>query len=125
MTTYERYEKIRNDLGYSDADVSRATGVSKPTLSSWRHGNYTPKADKIEKIATFLGVSFYDIIDRPMTVAEKSLDDESLYYLRLLRRGIVKDLVDAANGCPDEVIRAAITVLELASPEKKKDASAS
>ena len=56
MAMYEVYEKLRNEKGLSNAEVSRATGVSTATLSQWKTGRYTPKMDKLEKIASFLSV---------------------------------------------------------------------
>lgn len=56
MAMYDVYEKLRNDKGLSNAEVSRATGVSTATLSQWKTGRYTPKMDKLEKIASFLSV---------------------------------------------------------------------
>lgn len=56
MTMYEIYEKLRDAKGYTNADVGRATGVSTATLSQWKTGRYTPKMDKLEKIASFLHV---------------------------------------------------------------------
>lgn len=56
MTMYEIYEKLRDAKGYTNADVGRATGVSTATLSQWKTGRYTPKMDKLEKIAAFLHV---------------------------------------------------------------------
>ena len=56
MSEYSIYEKIRNEKGLRDADVSRGTGIATATLSEWKKGRYSPKRDKLEKIATFLHV---------------------------------------------------------------------
>ncbi len=56
MSEYSIYEKIRNEKGLRDADVSRGTGIATATLSEWKKGRYSPKQDKLEKIATFLHV---------------------------------------------------------------------
>ena len=56
MAMYDVYEKLRNEKGLSNAEVSRATGVSTATLSQWKTGRYTPKMDKLERIASFLSV---------------------------------------------------------------------
>lgn len=56
MAMYDVYEKLRNEKGLSNAEVSRATGVSTATLSQWKTGRYTPKMDKLEKIVSFLSV---------------------------------------------------------------------
>lgn len=39
------------------SDVSRETGVSYSTFTDWKTGRYTPKADKMQKIADYFGVT--------------------------------------------------------------------
>ena len=54
---YEIYCKIRDAQGLKDADVVKATGITKSTFSDWKSGRSNPKNDKLSKIADFLGVS--------------------------------------------------------------------
>lgn len=54
---YDKYRAIRDEKGVSDYAVSKATGVDPTTFSKWKHGKYTPKVDKILKIAQYFGVS--------------------------------------------------------------------
>lgn len=54
---YNRYCKLRDAKGYKDADISRLTGISRPTLSDWKRGVSKPKPDKLIKIAECLGVT--------------------------------------------------------------------
>lgn len=54
---YEIYQRLLDKKGLKNADVARATGISNMTLSDWKRGKTTPKADKIEKIAGFLDVT--------------------------------------------------------------------
>ena len=53
---YEKFEKLINERGVKTAEVAEGTGIKKPTFSAWKKGNYTPKADKIQKIADYLEV---------------------------------------------------------------------
>jgi len=53
---YEKFEKLINERGVKTADVAEATGIKKPTFTAWKKGEYTPKADKIQKIADYLQV---------------------------------------------------------------------
>lgn len=65
---YEIYQKLLDEKRLKNADVSRATGISNMTLSDWKRGKSTPKQDKIEQIAEFLGVdSKYLRGDSPTT----------------------------------------------------------
>jgi transcriptional regulator with XRE-family HTH domain len=56
MTGYEYFEQILKDKGLKAYDVSKATGIRSGVFSDWKKGRYTPKADKMQKIADFLGV---------------------------------------------------------------------
>ena len=54
---YDKFEYLCNSKGVKPIDVSKATGISTATLSSWKKGRYTPKQDKLQKIADFFGVT--------------------------------------------------------------------
>lgn len=53
---YEVFERLLELKGVSTAEVSKATGIPKSTLSSWKNGVSTPKADKLYLIAQFFDV---------------------------------------------------------------------
>ncbi|MBO6208398.1 MAG: helix-turn-helix transcriptional regulator [Lachnospiraceae bacterium] len=53
---YNKYAKLRDEKGLTDYAVAKETGISTATMSSWRNGVYTPKADKLLTIAEFFGV---------------------------------------------------------------------
>ena len=73
---YTIYEQIRNKRGLRDADVSKGTGVSKQILSNWKTKGWTPKVDKLEKIADFLGVTIDYLITGKETEHEYFIDPE-------------------------------------------------
>lgn len=54
---YQKYEKLRNDKGVTDYEVSKQTKLSTATLSEWKKGTYQPKIDKIMILADYFGVS--------------------------------------------------------------------
>lgn len=56
MDSYDLFDKLLKERGLKAADVSRGTGISTATLSEWKKRKYMPKADKLERIADFLGV---------------------------------------------------------------------
>ena len=60
---YENYCKFRDAKGLKDADVARATGITKSTFSDWKSGRSVPKNEKLQKIADFLGVSLDAIVN--------------------------------------------------------------
>ena len=62
MMSYETYAMLRDAAGLTDYQVAKLAGISRPTLSDWKNGRYTPKDDKRRKIAEVLGVSI-DALD--------------------------------------------------------------
>lgn len=54
---YEIFEQLLREKGVRAVDVSRATGISSATFTDWKKGRYTPKNDKLQKIADYFGVS--------------------------------------------------------------------
>lgn len=59
---YDRYLKIRDKRGLTDADVARLSGVAKATMSNWKNGKYTPKTEKLIDIAKVLEVSLSEMV---------------------------------------------------------------
>ena len=62
IAVYERFLTIMKEKGLTLADVQKRTGISSSTLSCWKAGKYTPKIDKLQKIADCLGVSLEFLI---------------------------------------------------------------
>lgn len=69
---YENFEKLCNDNKTNPSRVSKATGISTATLTSWKKGVYTPKQDKLQLIADFFNVS----VDYLMTGKESEFTVE-------------------------------------------------
>lgn len=53
---YDKYVKLRDKKGLNDYKVANATGIPYTTLRDWGRGLYTPKVDKIMKIAAYFEV---------------------------------------------------------------------
>lgn len=54
---YDRYKAIRDSRNVKDSQVAKETGITKSTFSEWKSGKYTPKQEKLQKIADYFGVS--------------------------------------------------------------------
>lgn len=57
MTVYERFAELLQKKGVRVADVTRATQIKSTVFSEWKKGKAQPKADKLQKIADYFGVS--------------------------------------------------------------------
>lgn len=53
---YARFEKLLNEKNVTVYQVSKVTGIDQGTLSHWKKGDYTPKVDKLMKLAEYFGV---------------------------------------------------------------------
>ncbi len=60
---YEKYVKLRDSKGVTDAIVSRATSISKSTFTDWKTGRSEPKVRKLKKLADYFGVSIESFLD--------------------------------------------------------------
>ena len=53
---YEIFEQLLSKYGITAYKVAKETGITTATLSNWKQGKYTPKQDKLQKIADYFGV---------------------------------------------------------------------
>jgi transcriptional regulator with XRE-family HTH domain len=53
---YEKFRVLLDISGKTSYQVSKDTGISTATLSNWKQGNYTPKADKLKTLAEYFKV---------------------------------------------------------------------
>lgn len=53
---YEVYGKLRDEKGLTDYKVALETGVPRSTLSDWKLGKSSPKADKLLRLANYFDV---------------------------------------------------------------------
>lgn len=52
---YKKYAELRDEAGITDYEVGKRTGIPTSTLSNWKAGRYSPKTDKLKKIADYFG----------------------------------------------------------------------
>jgi len=95
----ENFKRICKEKGVKVIDVSRGTGISNSTLYEWCRGLYTPKIDKLTKIAEFLKVDVNELID-----------DDKVLENRIPTSNIASDCVELIdyysklNGADKELI---------------------
>ena len=70
---YEIFEQLLSKYGVTASKVAKETGITTATLSNWKQGKYTPKQDKLQKIADYFGVSLeYLMTGKEAVVKEKA-----------------------------------------------------
>lgn len=107
---YERFEKLCEAHGVSAYRVAKDTGISQQTFSSWKRGEYTPKLDKLTKIAEYFGVPVeYFQGEEPKTTAGYYLDEETAKVAQaIFENPSLRILYSAAQGAkPEDLLMAA------------------
>ena len=109
---YEIFEQLLQIKGVSTYKVSKETGVSQQTFSSWKKGTYTPKQDKLQKIANYFGVSVEYLMGKDTkTTAE---DIELQNYLEELRtRPEMKMLFSLTKKATKADVEKVIKIIEV------------
>lgn len=85
-TTSERLQKIICEKNMKQADLARATGISRGAISNYVQGRYEPKSDIVQKLANALNCSEmwlwgYDV---PMEKSARPFEDsENPYVLEM------------------------------------------
>ena len=59
---YDIYAKLRNERGMTDYQVCKETGIPTSAMSGWKSGRFTPKVDKMVKIAKLFNVTVDDLL---------------------------------------------------------------
>lgn len=104
---YEMFERLCSEKKVRPADVSRATGISTATLTSWKKGTYTPKIDKLQAIADYFEVPLetitgktqnFEIISKFITAKP---DPAQLVKTEEILQGIMQSIRDTIpEGTP-------------------------
>ena len=53
---YETFEKLLEENKVTAYQVCKETGIPRSTISDWKAGRYTPKVDKMRKLADYFNV---------------------------------------------------------------------
>ena len=114
---YNRFNELLKERNVTAYQVGKATGISTSTLSEWKNGKYTPKMDKVQKIAEYFNVSVdYLLGNEKTSPAELTEDDELNIYLEELKnRKEMRMLFKLASGATKEDVEKAVAIIEALS----------
>ena len=111
---YEIFEELCEKKGVTPYRVCKDTGITTATVSNWKAGRYTPKSDKMQKLADYFGVPLDYLI------YGKEPEEGAKYYLNEETASIAQDifenkelrvLFDAARDAEPEDLAAVHTML--------------
>lgn len=95
---YEIFEELLKERGITAYRVAKDTGIGTATLTNWKKGKYTPKQDKMQKIADYLGVSIEYLSGK----TEKKQVDE--FVKTELNRRDYKDIEKVLEDAKDQLL---------------------
>lgn len=111
---YSIFEQLCKEKGVTAYKVCKETGLTTATISNWKAGRYTPKQEKMQKIADYFGVS----LEYLMTGKTKEGDEK--YYLNeetaqmaqtLFENKELRVLFDAAKDASPEDLKTTYDML--------------
>lgn len=94
MTVFERIENLRKERKISQGKLEKELGFSNGSISKWKTS--TPNPDRLQKLATYFGVS----IEYLMT-GENSSDKKDVQLNGRDERDIAKRLENTLNALED------------------------
>lgn len=96
---YSVYCKLRDERNLKDADVAKATGITKSTFSDWKSGRSNPKNEKLQKIADYFGVTIdYLTTGKEEGEKEPQLKPYEIFEQLLQKYGVSAYKVAKATG---------------------------
>lgn len=130
---YEIFELLCRKNGVTPYRVCKETGLTTATISNWKAGRYVPKADKMQKIADYFGVSIeYLMTGKENAVTEKvpeltSRDERDIEKILnntreqlLSQEGLMFDGDPASPEAIDSILSAMQIGMEMAKKKNKE-----
>lgn len=108
---YEIFEHLLQIRGVSTYRVAKETGIPQQTFSKWENGISTPKADKLQKIADYFGVTVEYLMGNDKTITKEDIELQN--YLEELRtRPELKMLFSLTKNATKADVEKAVKIIE-------------
>lgn len=90
---YENYERILKSKGLTNYKVSKDTGIAQSVLSTWKTKGTTPRPEKLQILAEYLGVS----VDYLIGVPNSGQQNETQWYINDETAKIAQEIFEDPN----------------------------
>lgn len=130
LSSYEIFEKLCEKKGVTPYRVCKETGLTTATISNWKGGRYTPKADKLQKIADFFEVPLVYLMtgeQEPNGTTLTSRDERDIMKILdqtkeqlLSQEGLMFDGDPASPEAIDSILAAMQIGMEMAKKKNKE-----
>ena len=107
---YEIFEDLCKKNNTNASQVSRATGISTATFTSWKKGSYTPKTDKLQKIADHFNVTLQYLTGTEEPSPTAIDEDNKPYFLDSAFLSLAQEAQD--SGLNADEIQAIIQTIK-------------
>lgn len=105
--------RIMYENGKTQAEVSKALGISKATLSSWMNGTRIPRMPNIDLLCHYFNVSRSEIMEKQTGEKEYYENEETARLAQeMFDDPDIHALLDAAKDCRPEYIKSATQLLK-------------
>ena len=108
---YENYEKIVKAKGLTNYKVSKDTGIAQSVLSNWKTKGTTPRPEKLQVLAEYLGVTVDYLLGVQTNVQHYTDTETARIAQELLSDPARRALLEASADCPPEYIQIASDLL--------------
>lgn len=100
MTTGELIRQKRKQAGLTQKELGERAGIAEPTIRKYESNRLNPKPATLKKIATALGVEWYELLsDNPHEQARGIVDDVSgRLQESVAKNGPMKKVSDPTNS---------------------------
>ena len=124
---YEIFEQLLKQHGVTAYRVAKDTGVTTATLTSWKQGKYTPKPEKMQKIADYFGVSLSYLMTGKEDPSEKEpqlklKDERDIKNILANTEQLLKQdgLMFDGNPASPEAIESILSAMQIGMEMAKK-----
>ena len=116
---YEIFEKLCEQRNVTPYKVSKATGISRTTLSDWKSGKYQLKHEKLQKIADYFGVSVEYLTTGKQPSGYYLNDETAKIAQQIFENPNLRALFDvSADATPDDLKMVADFMMRLKRTNK-------
>lgn len=102
----DRLALIRKQRGYSQEDLSQATGIGVKMVGRYERGEVDPSGESLAKIASLLEVSadyLLGLVEEPeQRLTEEMLSPMERKLITAVRSGLLADAIEAALNLSKE-----------------------
>ena len=118
--SYKIFEKLCKARSVTPGAVAKATGIARTTFTAWKKGEYTPKTDKLQKIADYFEVSLEFLMTG--TVTDGYYDDPGTAEIaqKIHDREELRLMFEAVKDSSDEELETFYNVLLALKKNERK-----